>query len=140
MSNRKIKLEDFENDKTDFDDEDEGPRGQESPKPILSKQVQQNQQLDFYNVVGPKDGLDASFTDKSGIINTMSSVSLLDMTTSNPTNKTRDEGMQMNETHVNPLGDQTVVDGNQRDTEEYKNNVIGGKMVANNFMAPEINS
>ena len=92
MSNRKIKMEDFENDKTDFDD-DEGPRGQESPKPNISKQMQNQQQLDFYNVVGPRDGLDASFTDKSGIINTMSSVSLLDMTASNPTNKTRDEQM-----------------------------------------------
>lgn len=58
---------------------------------------------------------DTSFTgDKSGIINTLSAVSLLDMSTSNPTNKTRDE-MVFNDTQQ--IQDTTI--DNQRDTAEY---------------------
>ena len=110
---------------TDFDD-DEGPRGQQSPVQNIQRSLQKDQQLDFYGVAGPADGLDASFTDKSGIINTMSDVSLLNMTTSNPTNKTRDD-IHMNETQLNQLADITIAVDEKRDTAEYQNNVIGAK-------------
>ena len=60
-SNKRIKMEDFENDKTDFDDEDDAPEKSDSVQRMFSNR--NSEQADFY---GSQRNISA--VDESGTI------------------------------------------------------------------------